>query len=182
MRLCAAHRSARQPGPAGCRPKTLPVYIGLGSNLGDREAYLRAAVDELRRSEEITKTSSIYETDPVGYLDQPAFLNMVIELQTKKTPPELTERLQEIESRLHRERTFQNAPRTIDLDLLLYDDLVSEDPIVTIPHPRMHERAFVLIPLAEIAPNVVVPTAGTTAEQLLDELVNASAVRYWGEF
>jgi 2-amino-4-hydroxy-6-hydroxymethyldihydropteridine diphosphokinase len=158
------------------------AYIGLGSNLGGREEYLRTAIEMLAKTENVSGVSSIYETDPIGYLDQPTFLNMVIELETDRQPIDLLKLLQATEQDLHRERSFPNAPRTIDLDLLLYDQIVEHSRELTIPHPRLHERAFVLAPLAEIASNVVVPTLGKSVKELLDALEHTEGVRYWGEF
>jgi 2-amino-4-hydroxy-6-hydroxymethyldihydropteridine diphosphokinase len=160
----------------------MPAYIGLGSNLGGREEYLRTAIEMLAKTENISRASSVYETDPVGNLDQPSFLNMVIELETDRQPVDLLNLLQEIEKGLHRERSFPNAPRTIDLDLLLYDQVVELSQELIIPHPRMHERAFVLVPLVEIGPDVIVPTFGKTVKELLHALENTEGVSYWGEF
>jgi 2-amino-4-hydroxy-6-hydroxymethyldihydropteridine diphosphokinase len=157
------------------------AYIALGSNIGDRKASLRQAVDRMAELGTITKRSSIYETDPVGYFDQPAFLNAVLELETSLEPVELLAKLHQIEHDLGRERSFRNAPRTIDLDLLLFDDLVLTSDQLTIPHPRMHERAFVLVPLSEIAPEVVVPRATRSARELLGELPGNQGVQLWGE-
>jgi 2-amino-4-hydroxy-6-hydroxymethyldihydropteridine diphosphokinase len=158
------------------------AYIGLGSNLGGREEYLRTAIKMLAKIENVSLVSSIYESDPVDFLDQSPFLNMVIELETDRQPVDLLKLLQEFEKDLHRERSFPNAPRTIDLDVLLYDQIVENSQDLTIPHPRMLERAFVLVPLAEIAPNVVVPTVGKTVKALLDALEHTEGVSYWGEF
>jgi 2-amino-4-hydroxy-6-hydroxymethyldihydropteridine diphosphokinase len=158
------------------------AYVALGSNLGDREGYLRAAIEAIAKTEVVRRASSIYETDPVGYLDQPVFLNMVIEVETAKEPLKLLRLMRKVEHDLHRERTFPNAPRNIDLDLLLYDDVVLESAELTIPHPRLHERAFVLIPLAEIAPNVIVPTRGKTVQELRDVFGEIEGVTYWGEY
>jgi 2-amino-4-hydroxy-6-hydroxymethyldihydropteridine diphosphokinase len=160
----------------------MPAFIALGSNLGDREGYMRAAIDAISKTESIVKASSIYETDPIGFLDQPAFLNMVIKVETEKVPLDLLRKLREVEQSLHRERTFPNAPRTIDLDLLLYNDVILETPELTVPHPRLHERSFVLVPLVEIAPDVIVPTLGSTAKMLLDALGNVEGINNWGEY
>jgi 2-amino-4-hydroxy-6-hydroxymethyldihydropteridine diphosphokinase len=160
----------------------MPAYVALGSNLGDKEGYLRTAIENIARTERIQQASSIYETDPIGYLDQPTFLNMVIEVGTAEDPQGLLRMLRSIELSLRRERTFTNAPRTIDLDILLFDDVVMHSADLTIPHPRMHERPFVLIPLAEIASDVVVPTYRQTVQELLDALPDTSGVVYWGEY
>jgi 2-amino-4-hydroxy-6-hydroxymethyldihydropteridine diphosphokinase len=160
----------------------MTAYVALGSNLGDREGYLRAAIEAISKTEEVRLASSIYETDPVGFLDQPVFLNMVIELKTDKEPLELLRLLRKVEHDLHRERSFPNAPRNIDLDLLLFGEVVLESLELTVPHPRLHERAFVLIPLAEIAPNAIVPTLGKTVRELRDAFGEVEGVTYWGEF
>ena len=128
------------------------VYLSLGSNLGDRKDNLRQAVQMLYKSDKISDIglSLIYETEPVGYDDQPYFLNMCVRLNTSMTPTELLQFLQSIEGKLHRVRTIKNGPRTIDMDILLYDDIKIDTPELTIPHPRMFERAFVLYPLSEL--------------------------------
>ncbi len=149
----------------------MPVaYIALGSNLGDRLAHLRRAVRALRELGEVEAVSPVYETEPVGYVDQPRFLNTVLRLRTELSPRELLERMQQIERQEGRVRTFPNAPRTLDLDLILYDDVVTETPELTLPHPRFHERAFVLRPLVDIAPDVAHPLLDLTARELLERL------------
>lgn len=133
------------------------IYIALGANIGDRARQLSAAIDEMERTGlHVTKQSSVYETAPVGYTEQPSFFNMVVEVESRQSSDELLKTLQQIEQRLGRERLFKNGPRTIDLDILFYngEDIQSEH--LTVPHPRMQERAFVLAPLAEIAPELVV--------------------------
>lgn len=133
------------------------IYIALGANIGDRAGQLSAAIDEMERTGlRVTKQSSVYETAPVGYTEQPSFFNMVVEVESRQSSDELLKTLQQIEQRLGRERLFKNGPRTIDLDILFYngEDIQSEH--LTVPHPRMQERAFVLAPLAEIAPELVV--------------------------
>lgn len=139
------------------------VYIGVGANLGDREATIRTALDRLDAEEEIevVRVSSLRETDPVGYVDQPRFLNGAAALETDLPPRELLERMLAVERELGRVRDGPRfGPRTIDLDLLLYGDAVVDEPGLLIPHPRMAERAFVLEPLAELDPELVVPGLG----------------------
>lgn len=133
------------------------AYIGLGSNLGDRERYLMQALERIEKNPEITitKISSIYETYPVGLTEQPLFLNMVIEIETNFSPFELLNFLQEIESEFGRRREIKWGPRTLDLDILLYNQENMKSERLIIPHPRMQERGFVLIPLHEINPALV---------------------------
>jgi 2-amino-4-hydroxy-6-hydroxymethyldihydropteridine diphosphokinase len=159
------------------RPAT--AYIGLGANLGDRAATLREAARRLGELGTITAVSSFYETEPVGYREQPSFLNAVIALETDLPPAALFDALLAIERDLGRVRSFRNAPRTLDLDILLQDDLVMDTPELTLPHPRMHERAFVLAPLAEIAPDVRHPVFGSSAAELLAALPDQSGVAVW---
>ena len=137
--------------------KSATVYIALGSNLGDRRANLIEAISQLRQHVHVEQTSSIYETEPAYKTDQPRFYNMVLRGTTTLAPHELLRFLKRIERRLGRAYTVRYGPRPIDLDILLYDDLQLEDPELTIPHPRIAERAFVLQPLAEIAPDLVIP-------------------------
>ncbi len=162
------------------RPTTATAWIALGSNLGDRLATLREAVAGLAGLGSIEARSSVYETDPVGYLDQPPFLNAVICLRTTLEPEPLLEQLLLIETSLGRERSFANAPRTLDLDLLLYDDLLIETAGLTVPHPRLQDRAFVLAPLVQIAPNLRHPLLGQTMAELLAARTDTGAVRLFG--
>jgi 2-amino-4-hydroxy-6-hydroxymethyldihydropteridine diphosphokinase len=143
------------------------AYVGLGANLGDRSAMLRAAVEALRREPALTvvAVSSISETDPVDYLDQPAFLNGAVALDTALTPRELLDLLLAIEGRLGRTREGPRfGPRTIDLDLLLYGDEQVDEPGLEVPHPRLHERLFALEPLLELDPALVLPGRGPLKE------------------
>lgn len=133
-------------------PGLVTAYLSLGSNLGDRKQYLTDALQALSDSSgiQITGVSSLYETDPVGLLDQPPFLNCVIRIETKRPALDLLTVCQSVENRLGRKRDVRWGPRTIDIDLLIYDDLKSTSKKLTLPHPRMTERAFVMIPLREL--------------------------------
>jgi 2-amino-4-hydroxy-6-hydroxymethyldihydropteridine diphosphokinase len=147
------------------------VYIGLGSNLGVPAANLRSAIAALARHGRVRRTSRRYRSAPVGYLDQPAFLNQVVELETALPPRALFHALKDIEQELGRGPGFRNGPRIIDLDILLYDELEVNDPDLRIPHPRMLERAFVLRPLAELTDRV----AGRPVETLLAAVAGQDA-------
>jgi 2-amino-4-hydroxy-6-hydroxymethyldihydropteridine diphosphokinase len=139
------------------------AYVGLGSNLGDRERTLRAAVDALGddAAVEVLAVSTLRETEPVGVGEQPYFLNGAVELETTLTAPELLDHLLAVEQRFGRVRVpGEHGPRTLDLDLLLYGQGTIDEPGLTVPHPRLHERRFVLEPLAELAPGLVVPGRG----------------------
>jgi 2-amino-4-hydroxy-6-hydroxymethyldihydropteridine diphosphokinase len=146
------------------------AYIGLGSNLGDRKTMLRTAIQRLETLGRIAGVSSLYETEPVGYLAQPSFLNAVVALDTDLAPANLLGALLGIERDLGRMRSFPNAPRTLDLDLLMVDNVLLETPELTLPHPRLHDRAFVLVPLAEIAPELGHPGSGKSMRELLRTL------------
>ena len=138
------------------------VYVGVGSNMGDRLENLRVAVRDLARSPDVrvVRSSSVYETAPVGGPEQGDFLNAVVEISTELEPHALLEALQRIESELGRVRAERFGPRTIDLDLLLYDDEEIDDPHLTVPHPRMRERAFVVVPLTELGAGDTLPHGG----------------------
>jgi len=146
------------------------TYISLGSNVGKREEYLKSALKEIKQFANIKQRSGIHETDPVGYKDQGKFLNMVTKIETELTPIELIVQLQEIEHKLGRKREIKDGPRTIDLDILLYNDQIIEQPNLKIPHPRMHKRNFVLTPLSEISPDTVHPKLNKSIKKLKDEL------------
>lgn len=159
------------------------VFIGLGTNIEPREDYLKEALMLLQSYDaiQLKKKSSIYETEPVGYTEQADFLNMVIEVSTTLTPFELLEVCQDIELKLGRKRIIRFGPRTIDLDILLFNQENIETEQLTIPHLRMHERAFVLVPLAEIARTTVVSRWNKTVMDLLKELPDQDidGVRKW---
>jgi 2-amino-4-hydroxy-6-hydroxymethyldihydropteridine diphosphokinase len=144
------------------------AVIGLGANLGDPAAQLRAAIAAIGRLPETRAlaVSSFYRTAPVGYLAQPEFVNAAVAVETGLAPRALLAGLQAIEAAAGRERRFKDAPRTLDLDVLLYGDRVADEPGLTLPHPRLHERAFALAPLVEIEPDAVVPGHGRAAELL----------------
>jgi 2-amino-4-hydroxy-6-hydroxymethyldihydropteridine diphosphokinase len=144
-------------------------FIALGANLGDPVLTVSKAIAALRElpQTEFVAASSLYRTAPVGLKHQPDFINAVVELIAVSPAPTLLEALFAIEGRFGRQRSVKNAPRTLDLDLLLYGDVVSDDPQLTLPHPRLHERAFVLAPLAEIAPQLSIPGRGSVAALLL---------------
>ena len=143
------------------------AYISAGSNIGEREANLDLGVRRLGERGKLLRKSSLFETEPVGYADQPWFLNQVLELETALTPHQLLALCNEIEHGGSRIRTYQNASRTLDLDILLYGDLIISDLNLIIPHPRMTERRFVLEPLVEIAPDLRHPVEKKTIRELL---------------
>lgn len=140
--------------------RVIEAYLGLGSNVGSREAHLGHALARLEAESRLTGVSSVYETDPVGFTGQRAFLNAVARIETEQAPLELLQWMRSIEADRGRVRTFPGAPRTLDIDVLLYGDLELSLGRLTVPHPRMHARAFVLIPLLELAPATVDPRTG----------------------
>jgi 2-amino-4-hydroxy-6-hydroxymethyldihydropteridine diphosphokinase len=156
------------------------VYLGLGSNLGDRTLHLDQALDFLSERIKIEKRSGIYDTAPVGNPNQPRFLNMVIRVLTRLPAPTLLFMAQGIEAKLG--RVPIDSPRPIDIDLLFYgDQIINTPPNLVIPHPRLSERAFVLVPLAEIAPEFVHPVSQKTVKQLLEEVKGKEDVVPWAE-
>ena len=157
------------------------AYLGLGSNLGDRRKNLSEALESMLVKVEVQQISSIYETEPVGYEQQPLFLNIVCRGSTGLSPKKLLRLAKEIENRMGRESSFRNAPRPLDIDILFYDDVVMLSEELTIPHPRLTERAFVLLPLAEIASELVHPVEGRTVRELMKELGKVTGVRKWGQ-
>jgi len=144
------------------------AVIGLGANLGDPAAQLRAAIAAIGRlpHTRIVASSSFYRTAPVGFAAQPEFVNAAVSIDTGLEPRALLDALKAIESAAGRKRSFKDAPRTLDLDILLYDDRTIDESGLTVPHPRMHERAFALAPLVEIEPDAVVPGRGRAADLL----------------
>jgi len=159
--------------------KAATVYLCLGSNMGDRQDNLDRAIDQLSQRLRIRQVSSIYDTEPVGNTNQPRFLNLVCQVRTMLAPTELLTLIKGIEMKLGRIHGKSNTPRPIDIDILLYDDQVVETPELIIPHPRMTERAFVLVPLAEIAPNLVHPVNGKTIRELLQMVTEKQGVLKW---
>ena len=158
------------------------AYIGLGSNLGDRAGNLLLGIcGMLDAGLQVSRLSQIYQTEPVETFAQPPFLNMVAELRGDALPPpeELMARLLRLEESLGRTRDLEKSPRTIDLDLLLYGDETCDTQPLTLPHPRLQRRRFVLVPLAELAPQLVHPTLNKSISELLEALEDDSEVRHW---
>jgi 2-amino-4-hydroxy-6-hydroxymethyldihydropteridine diphosphokinase len=159
--------STSKTGTSIASPKL--VYLGLGSNIGDREANLRAAIDRLPANGiEVLRVSPIYETEPVDYTDQRWFLNLVVEASTALLPMQLLARTGRIERELGRIRAIAKGPRTIDVDILLYGRSLIRSAKLEVPHPRMGERRFVLAPLADLAPDLRHPATGSSIRQMLD--------------
>ncbi len=160
------------------------VYAGLGSNLGNKSDNIKKALDMLDMADNVSvlAVSSLYETEPEGYEDQDWFLNAAAQLKTTLSPVGLLKLFKEIEQAIGRQKSVKWGPREIDLDLLLYDELSFESPDLVVPHPRMHERAFVLAPLAEIAEDVLHPVLDKTIGILLAELQTAKSVKRIGEW
>lgn len=157
------------------------VYLGLGTNLGNRKLNLRKALEALSSRVEIIKVSPIYETAPVGFTEQPLFLNIAIAGKTRLKPRTLLEFAKQIEVNMGRKPGPLNAPRPIDIDILLYDDKVINSEDLIIPHPRLTVRAFVLVPLNDIAPELVHPDNKRKIKQLLKDLGEIKGVHRWGE-
>ncbi|WP_409290949.1 2-amino-4-hydroxy-6-hydroxymethyldihydropteridine diphosphokinase [Peribacillus sp. SCS-37] len=157
------------------------AYLSLGSNIKDRLEHLTSAVRSLAGdpSVRVAKVSSIYETDPVGYTGQDCFLNIAVEVKTFLSPAELLEKCQSIERELGRKRVIRWGPRTIDLDILLYNHENIETESLSVPHPRMHERAFVLVPLLELNPSLKDPVSQTLLADFLEAIPDKEGVRLW---
>ncbi len=153
------------------------VYLGLGSNLGERQYNIRKAISLLKRQCAIEKISSFYETEPVGFLGQRWFVNCVIKAHTRLAPESMLEGIKSIEKTLGKKAVRKNGPRRIDIDILLYNGRKIKSNAITIPHPRFHKRAFVLVPFSEIAPRARHPVLGKTIAQLARELGSGKEVK-----
>jgi 2-amino-4-hydroxy-6-hydroxymethyldihydropteridine diphosphokinase len=154
------------------------IFLSMGSNLGDRAANLRAAIRSLKLARiNVLRISSFYETEPVGYLDQPWFLNCVVEGETNRQPQELLESFRAMEMAFHSKKEFVNGPRILDIDILLFGDQSFDTPDLKIPHPRMLDRKFVLVPLAEIAPDQKHPAWAANVSEFLAKSTDTSEVR-----
>jgi 2-amino-4-hydroxy-6-hydroxymethyldihydropteridine diphosphokinase len=158
------------------------AYIGIGSNQGNRIEFCNKALRAITKFAVIKSLSSVYETEPVGVIDQPDFINCVVEIGTGLGPWGLLSKLLDIENELGRKRVSNSDPRTIDLDLLFYQDLVIQDDQLIIPHPRAHLRRFVLEPLCEIAPDLIHPVLGVSVSRLLNDLEDYKRVERLGGF
>ncbi|MFD6438533.1 2-amino-4-hydroxy-6-hydroxymethyldihydropteridine diphosphokinase [Peribacillus sp. NPDC060186] len=156
-------------------------YLSIGSNLGNRLVTFQSAFQLLAENSriELVSCSSLYETDPVGYANQDCFLNAVIKVNTDLKPEELLQTCMQIEQELGRKREVRWGPRTIDLDILLYNHENIETEILSVPHPRMHERAFVLVPLMEVDPDIKLPQMYTPLSGLLEQIPDKEGVRLW---
>ena len=159
------------------------AYLSLGSNMGNRMNNLKEALKRLQSDYPVTvvNVSSIYETDPVGYEEQDLFLNMVAQINTTLSPYQLLEACLQVEKDLGRKREIHWGPRTIDLDILLYNDENIITEMLVVPHPRMHERSFVMIPLVEISPDILLPTFKQPLYEIADQLSDKEGVRVWKE-
>jgi 2-amino-4-hydroxy-6-hydroxymethyldihydropteridine diphosphokinase len=154
------------------------VFLALGSNLGARRENLRRASAALPPGVSVLAESPVYETPPWGVTEQPKFLNMVLMVETALEPVALLKHLKEIETRLGRTATIRYGPRVIDLDILFYGNRVLTSPELSLPHPRLHERAFVLVPLADLAPDLIHPTLGKSIRELLETVDKKGIERY----
>jgi 2-amino-4-hydroxy-6-hydroxymethyldihydropteridine diphosphokinase len=157
------------------------VYLALGSNLGNRLSNLKNAISNFTPQMDVKQKSLVYETPPWGFADQPAYLNQVVMAETYLEPDDLLAHLKRLETVLGREPTFQNGPRLIDLDILFYDDVAIDSAPLQIPHPRLHQRGFVLVPLHDIAPELIHPTLGKSIAELLLDVDRLNIVEYKGK-
>jgi 2-amino-4-hydroxy-6-hydroxymethyldihydropteridine diphosphokinase len=153
------------------------VYLSLGSNVGDRAAHLNEAIDRIATLGKVMAVSSFYETEPVEFAAQPWFLNCAVELETEKMPKQLLASILDIEKEMGRRRVQKKGPRTLDIDVLLFGNAIIQTKGLIIPHPAMHERRFVLEPLAEIAPEARHPVFKRTVRELREALPSGQAVR-----
>lgn len=144
------------------------VYLALGSNLGDRLANLKLAIGALTPQLEVKAKSHVYETPPWGYEDQPKFLNQVVKAKTYLEPEPLLKHLKRLEVALGRKESFPNGPRLIDIDILFFDDVILNTPILIVPHPRLQERGFVLLPLMDIAPDLIHPVSKKSVREMAE--------------
>jgi 2-amino-4-hydroxy-6-hydroxymethyldihydropteridine diphosphokinase len=156
--------------------KRFPVYLALGTNLGRRQHNLKEALRRLPPEVEISAVSRLYETAPAYVVDQPPFFNIAVKAETGLSPTDLLAFLKELEAKIGRKESFRYGPRQIDLDIIFYDDRIVDLPNLTIPHPRLSERAFVLKPLADIAPSLIHPVLNKTIVQLLAELPSEEGI------
>lgn len=154
------------------------IYLSLGSNVGNRAANLKLALDSLSPQMEVKARSKVYETPPWGYTDQDKFLNQVVRVQTYVEPEPLLKHLKRLEKALGRTETFHYGPRVIDIDILFYDDLVLETSLLTLPHPSLHKRGFVLLPLMDIAPNLIHPVLKKNIRELASLCDMSGIVEY----
>ena len=154
------------------------VYLALGTNLGDRAANLKQAIASLTPQLEVKAKSGIYETPPWGFEEQPKFLNQVLKAKTYLDPEPLLKHLKRLEVALGRKESFPNGPRLIDIDILFYDDLVLNKPSLVIPHPRLHERGFVLLPLTDIAPDLKHPITKKSVREMAEQSSTAGIEKF----
>ncbi|NOT04009.1 MAG: 2-amino-4-hydroxy-6-hydroxymethyldihydropteridine diphosphokinase [Anaerolineales bacterium] len=157
------------------------VYLALGSNMGNRLSNLRAAVLNLTPQMTVKQKSSVYETPPWGFAEQDAFLNQVVKVTTYLEPEPLLRHLKRMETVLGRVPNFQNGPRVIDIDILFFDNMIIETPPLVVPHPRLHERAFVLVPLAEIEPDFIHPILQRPINKLLEDVERSEIKLFEGK-
>jgi 2-amino-4-hydroxy-6-hydroxymethyldihydropteridine diphosphokinase len=158
--------------------QVIPVYLSLGSNLADRKSNLEAVRSALPPEVVILEASSFYETEPWGYVDQPDFLNQILLAETQLSAADLLAYVKDLEVEIGREPNFRFGPRLVDIDIIFYGDQIIQQPDLEIPHPRFRERAFVLVPLAEISPDLLVPGTDQTVSDLLEVLDRSGVRRY----
>jgi 2-amino-4-hydroxy-6-hydroxymethyldihydropteridine diphosphokinase len=160
--------------------QTKRIYLSLGTNLGNREMNLESVLKELPPDVFVLEKSPIYQTEPWGYLDQPDFLNQVILVETTLSPQELLEHIKSIEEKIGRKPSFRFGPRKVDIDILFYGDRIIQNEVLEIPHPRIKDRAFVLVPLADIDPGLLYPGTDLTITDLLQEVDQTGVQLYQG--